>query len=303
MMITNRHWFLGLVFLQHASVVISSTQIGGGVSSSNAETVPRRRKITYRHRSAGADGDDHHHYNRDLGIGSHIAAVFDAIQTMGEGKGKGGGGGGGTKSPKSSKAPTISKAPSISKTPKGSKAPTASKAPSGCDGKGKGSSRSGTKVSKRRDYVLLVYIFVCVMLYPSDRFPTIPILILPNRHQRVHHRLREAAGRRRPRKDAPRPLQQMMILEKTTDFQKAAPMRIVSRQKTRANVDTMIPRTKFLAQMTLHVAAPLVTAAAAAFSAEVVASMVPAGTKTARTMPLLLRAVGNPTEPSVRPCS
>lgn len=77
-------------------------------------------------------------------------------------------------------------------------------------------------------------------------------------------------------------------------------MRIVSRQKTRANVDTMIPRTKFLAQMTLHVAAPLVTAAAAAFSAEVVASMVPAGTKTARTMPLLLRAVGNPTEPSVR---
>ena len=168
MMITNRHWFLGLVFLQHASVVISSTQIGGGVSSSNAETVPRRRKITYRHRSAGADGDDHHHYNRDLGIGSHIAAVFDAIQTMGEGKGKGGGGGGGTKSPKSSKAPTISKAPSISKTPKGSKAPTASKAPSGCDGKGKGSSRSGTKVSKRRDYVLLVYIFVCVMLYPSD---------------------------------------------------------------------------------------------------------------------------------------
>ena len=165
-MITNSHWFLGLVFLQHASVAISSTQIGGGVSSSNAETVPRRRKITYRRRSADADGDNHHHYNRDLGFASQIAAVIDAIQTMGEGKGKGGGGG--TKSPKSSKAPTISKAPSISKTPKGSKAPTASKAPSGCDGKGKGSSRSGTKVSKRRDCVLLVYIFVCVMLYPSD---------------------------------------------------------------------------------------------------------------------------------------
>ncbi len=191
MMITESHWFLGLVFLQHASVAISSTHAGGGVSSSNAETVPQRRKITYRRRAAGADGDNHHHYNRDLGITSHTAAAFDAIQTMEEinhiylterggggggggmtdgrnGEGKGKGGGGGTKSPKGSKAPTISKAPSISKTPKGSKAPTASKAPSGCDGKGKGSSRSGTKVSKRRDYILLVYIFVCVMLYPSN---------------------------------------------------------------------------------------------------------------------------------------
>ena len=189
MMITNSHWVLGLVFLQHASVVTSSTQIGGHVSSSNAETVPRRRKITYRRRSAGADGDNHHHYNRDLGIASHTAAAFDAIQTMGdeinriylterggggggmpdgrngEGKGKGKGGGGGIKSHKGSKAPTISKAPSISKTPKGSKAPTASKAPRGCDGKGKGGSRSGTKVSKRRDYVLLVYIYIYIYIY------------------------------------------------------------------------------------------------------------------------------------------
>ena len=207
MMITNSRRFLGLVLLLHASVVISSTQIGGDVSSSNTETVPRRRKITYRRRwrrSAGADGDNHHYNQKDLGIASHTAAAFDAIQTMGDelnriylterggggggggmpdgrngegkGKGKGGGGGGGTKSHKGSKAPTISKAPSISKTPKSSKAPsisktpksskapTASKAPSGCDGKGKGSSRSGTKVSKRRDYIdiLLVYIFICL---------------------------------------------------------------------------------------------------------------------------------------------
>jgi hypothetical protein len=86
-----------------------------------------------------------------------------------------------------------------------------------------------------------------------------------------------------------------------TDFRwMAAPTRIVPRQKRRANVDTMIPTRKFLVQMTLHVAAPLVTAAAAAFSVEVVACMVPAGTKRARTMPLLLCVVGKQTEPSVR---
>ena len=61
----------------------------------------------------------------------------DARNDAGKGKGKGG-----------SKAPKASKAPTASKAPKASKAPTVSKAPkAACSGKGKGSSRSGTKVS------------------------------------------------------------------------------------------------------------------------------------------------------------
>jgi hypothetical protein len=176
MLFTSNQWVLGLVLLQHVSSAISSSHgVGDNVASfptpGVAANLPRRRKITNRRRSV-IEEDGQHDHHRDLGIGSHTTVISDAIQTMkkinriypttrggggggtgedailetfpdarngndtGKGKGKGG-----------SKAPKASKAPTASKAPKASKAPTVSKAPKACGGKGKGSSRSGTKVS------------------------------------------------------------------------------------------------------------------------------------------------------------
>ena len=194
MMFTSNQCFLGLVLLRHVSVAMSlSRGVGDGAASSPttgvATDLPRRRKITNRARRS-ADNDHH----RDLGIDSHTTAISHAIQTMEKindvfpttrGHAGGGGGGGGPgedamflemfpdarngndtgkgKGKGGSKAPKASKAPSASKAPKASKAPTVSKAPKACGGKG--SSRSGTKVSI---YMMLKCVCVCVCVCCAD---------------------------------------------------------------------------------------------------------------------------------------